>query len=139
MGKWAVMIKVHTGVCDRTAAVALLKELTGLMKSSNGGGDLGESGGIKEREVSLGVEEYIPSGKMSKPFWSRGVDMLGYSLNSFRLSNLEFVDPDSRRSSRVVRLMLDSDHTSKLLEVYTLLDSNACNAWFKLLAMCCVQ
>ncbi|KMT06766.1 hypothetical protein BVRB_7g159260 [Beta vulgaris subsp. vulgaris] len=116
VGKWAVMIKVHTGVCDRTAAVALLKELTGLMKSSNGGGDLDESGEIKEREVSLGVEEYIPSGKMSKPFWSRGVDMLGYSLNSFRLSNLEFVDPDSRRSSRVVRLMLDSDHTSKLLE-----------------------
>lgn len=109
--KWAVMLKVHTGVCDRSAAVALMKELTALMKN-DGVGNVDEA-----REVSLGVEECIPNGKMSKPFWSRGVDMLGYSLNSFRLSNLEFVDPNSERCSRVVRLLLDSDHTTKLLEV----------------------
>ncbi|CAO2824019.1 unnamed protein product [Amaranthus hypochondriacus] len=108
--KWAVMLKVHTGVCDRSAAVALMKELTALMKN-DGVGNVDEA-----REVSLGVEECIPNGKMSKPFWSRGVDMLGYSLNSFRLSNLEFVDPNSERCSRVVRLLLDSDHTTKLLE-----------------------
>uniref|UniRef100_A0A803L2W3 Phthiocerol/phthiodiolone dimycocerosyl transferase C-terminal domain-containing protein n=1 Tax=Chenopodium quinoa TaxID=63459 RepID=A0A803L2W3_CHEQI len=107
--KWAVMIKLHTGACDRTAAVAVMKELTELMMS--GGGSQEEEG-----EVGLGVEEYIPSGKTNKPFWSRGVDMLGYSLNSFRLSNLEFVDPNLPRSSRVVRLYMDSDHTTKLLE-----------------------
>ncbi|XP_021766535.1 uncharacterized protein LOC110730991 [Chenopodium quinoa] len=111
-GKWAVMIKLHTGACDRTAAVAVMKELTGLMMSGGGGSQEEE----EEGEVGLGVEEYIPSGKTNKPFWSRGVDMLGYSLNSFRLSNLEFVDPNSPRSSRVVRLLMDSDHTTKLLE-----------------------
>ena len=48
-------------------------------------------GGIAEEyenevEVSLGIEDYIPSGKGNKPFWARGIDMLGYSLNSSRLS-----------------------------------------------------
>lgn len=113
-GKWAVMMKLHTGACDRTAAVAVLKELMALMKS--GGGALGVELVQEESEVGLGVEEYIPTGKTNKPFWARGVDMLGYSLNSFRLSNLEFVDPDSPRCSRVVRLLLDSDHTTNLLE-----------------------
>ena len=120
-GKWAVMLKVHTGVCDRTAAVALMKELTALMKNDGVGND------DEAREVSVGVEECIPNGKMSKPFWARGVDMLGYSLNSFRLSNLEFVDPNSERCSRVVRLLLDSDHTTKLLEVsYTTFNHVIC-------------
>ncbi|KAL2939213.1 Phosphocarrier protein HPr [Bienertia sinuspersici] len=114
--KWAVMMKLHTGVCDRTAAVAVMKELMGLMMIKNGGGAQTQQGNDTESEVLKGVEEYIPSGKTNKPFWSRGVDMLGYSLNSFRLSNLEFNDPDSPRSSRVVRLLLDSDHTTKLLE-----------------------
>lgn len=114
-GKWAVMLRLHTGACDRTAAVAVLKDLMRLMCGGVDGGD--EGGAAQEREVKLGLEEYIPSGKMSKPFWARGVDMLGYSLNSFRFSNLDFVDPDSPRCSRVVRVLLNPDHTSKLLKV----------------------
>ncbi|KNA17442.1 hypothetical protein SOVF_079870 [Spinacia oleracea] len=110
--KWAVMMKLHTGACDRTAAVAVMKELMWLMKSGSGSQGVVEEDG----EVGLGVEEYIPSGRTTKRFWSRGVDMLGYSLNSFRLSNLEFVDPSSPRRSRAVRLLLDSDHTTMLLE-----------------------
>ncbi|KAJ6698366.1 GATA ZINC FINGER PROTEIN-RELATED [Salix purpurea] len=97
-------------------------------------------GGIAEEyenevEVSLGIEDYIPRGKGNKPFWARGIDMLGYSLNSFRLSNLDFVDADSPRGSRVARLQLDSDDTQKLLDVsghsvFALLHSSAHYCFF---------
>ncbi|KAL2930701.1 Gag polyprotein [Bienertia sinuspersici] len=85
--KWTVMMKLHTGVCDRTAAFAVMKELMGLMMK-NGGGTQEE-----EREE------------------------ITFMAQVQRLSNLDFIDPDSPRSSRVARLLLDSDPTTKLLEV----------------------
>lgn len=86
------------------------------------GGTGSEAGGtekeLKENdEVSLGIEDLIPNGKANKPFWARGVDMLGYSLNSFRLANLEFRDTDSPRYSQVVRLQMNPQDTEKLLSV----------------------
>nr|XP_027068528.1 uncharacterized protein LOC113693936 [Coffea arabica] len=66
-------------------------------------------------EVRLGIEDYVPSGKGNKPFWARGVDMLGYSLNSFRLSNLTFQDTGLPRSSQVIRLQINADATQKLI------------------------
>lgn len=101
-------------MCDRTSAVALLSEMLGMM----GEGELGvkmEDG--KEMEVSLGIEDYIPCGQGNKPFWARGVDMLGYSLNSFRLANLGFKDAVSPRMSRVVRLQMSADDTNRILSV----------------------
>ncbi|KAK3005653.1 hypothetical protein RJ639_016023 [Escallonia herrerae] len=108
---WAVVLRVHTAACDRTAAVALLRELLELMVE--GGGAEGESNG--EAEVSLGIESYIPSGKADKRFWARGVDMLGYSLNSFRLANLSFEDTGFPRKSEVVRLELNADETDRIV------------------------
>uniref|UniRef100_A0A5B7AJD2 Condensation domain-containing protein n=1 Tax=Davidia involucrata TaxID=16924 RepID=A0A5B7AJD2_DAVIN len=112
--KWAVMLRLHTAACDRTAAMSLLRELQSLMGVER------EGEGIRreienEAEVSLGIEDCIPSGKANKPFWARGVDMLGYSLNSFRLTNLNFRDVDSPRSSEVVRLQMNSDDTDRIL------------------------
>lgn len=75
----------------------------------------GEKGG--EKEMGMAIEDLIPEGKRNKPFWARGLDMLGYSLNSFRLGNLEFVDADSPRCSKVVRLQLDAHHTQRLVAV----------------------
>ncbi|KAG5243977.1 GATA zinc finger domain-containing protein [Salix suchowensis] len=112
--RWAVVLRLHTSTCDRAAAVGLLRELLVLMGGENQGGIAEEY--ENEVEVSLGIEDYIPRGKGNKPFWARGIDMLGYSLNSFRLSNLDFVDADSPRGSRVARLQLDSDDTQKLLD-----------------------
>ncbi|KAJ6361847.1 hypothetical protein OIU78_002289 [Salix suchowensis] len=108
------LLRLHTSTCDRAAAVGLLRELLVLMGGENQGGIAEEY--ENEAEVSLGIEDYIPRGKGNKPFWARGIDMLGYSLNSFRLSNLDFVDADSPRGSRVARLQLDSDDTQKLLD-----------------------
>uniref|UniRef100_A0A7N0UAW7 Uncharacterized protein n=1 Tax=Kalanchoe fedtschenkoi TaxID=63787 RepID=A0A7N0UAW7_KALFE len=42
--------------------------------------------------------------------------MLGYSLNSFRLSNLNFHDASSPRSSQVIRLQMNADDTDQLLK-----------------------
>ncbi|CAN6807057.1 unnamed protein product, partial [Brassica oleracea var. botrytis] len=49
-------------------------------------------GGYASERVGLGkaIEEMIPSGKGDKPFWARGIDVLGYSLNAFWFSNLSF-------------------------------------------------
>ncbi|GAB4833368.1 hypothetical protein Ancab_031611 [Ancistrocladus abbreviatus] len=113
--KWVVTLKLHTAACDRTAAISVARELMGLIRREVR--REGDEVGIEEKdEVNLGIEEYIPSGKMNKPFWARGMDMLGYSLNSLRLSNLDFVDADSPRCSEMVRLHLDSEETSRLLE-----------------------
>ncbi|XP_015970520.1 uncharacterized protein LOC107494000 [Arachis duranensis] len=108
--RWGVFLRLHTSGCDRAAAVTLLSEL--LVKVGCGGESNGEA---EEKGMGMAIEDLIPVEKRNKPFWARGLDMLGYSLNSFRLGNLEFVDADSPRSSKVVRLQLDAHHTRQLV------------------------
>ncbi|XP_042012335.1 uncharacterized protein LOC121760783 [Salvia splendens] len=110
-GNSVLALRLHTSACDRAAAGALLKELVAFMEAKQG--IQGESG--KEMKVSLGIEDCIPSGQGNKPFWSRGVDMLGHSLNSFRLANLSFKDTASPRLSRVVRFKMSEEDTGKIL------------------------
>lgn len=121
-----MVFRLHTSACDRAAAVALLKELLELV----GGGrskveEIAKGNDEQEVELSLGIEDLIPSGKANKPFWARGVDMLGYSLNSFRLANLNFVDANSARRSQVVRLQMNPDETDGLVAVSDELLSSA--------------
>eukprot|EP00268_Persea_americana_P036019 TRINITY_DN3550_c0_g2_i1.p1 TRINITY_DN3550_c0_g2~~TRINITY_DN3550_c0_g2_i1.p1 ORF type:complete len:448 (+),score=88.94 TRINITY_DN3550_c0_g2_i1:108-1451(+) len=107
--KWVLALRLHTSVCDRSSVVGLSRELLGLM----GGGE----GGVKreEEEVGLAIEELVPKGKGDKPFWARGVDLLGYSLNSLRISSLGFQDAGSSRVSEVVRLQMSREETDRLL------------------------
>ena len=72
--------------------------------------------GEKEK-VKLAIEDLIPEGKANKPFWARGLDVLGYSLNSLRFANLDFVDTDSPRRSEVAKLQLNTDETQRLIAV----------------------
>ncbi|KAF6165882.1 hypothetical protein GIB67_012779 [Kingdonia uniflora] len=110
--KWGISLRFHTAVCDRTSAVTVLRELLGLIGGEGVGVGEGEEG-----VVNLGIEDLIPSGKANKPFWARGIDLFGYSLNSFRFSNLGFCDVSSPRASGVARLQLDADETTRLLAV----------------------
>ena len=72
----------------------------------------------KEAGLGKAIEDMIPSGKGDKPFWARGIDVLGYSLNAFRFSNLSFVDAEEpNRRSQVVRMKLERDQTLKLVAV----------------------
>ncbi|XWS56011.1 hypothetical protein CRYUN_Cryun09bG0049900 [Craigia yunnanensis] len=114
--RWVVVFRLHTSACDRAAAVALSRELLELMGGGRAKEEEIEKGNEeKEVELSLGIEDLIPSGKANKSFWARGVDMLGYSLNSFRLANLDFVDANSARRSQVVRLKMNRDQTDRLV------------------------
>lgn len=107
--------RLNTGACDRTSAVTLLREFMRETTVADGCCD-----GHVAKEVGLGkaIEDMIPSGKGDKPFWARGIDVLGYSLNAFRFSNLSFVDAEEpNRRSQVVRMKLERDQTLKLVAV----------------------
>ncbi|KAK1428784.1 hypothetical protein QVD17_17624 [Tagetes erecta] len=114
--KWVVVMRLHTAVCDRAAATYLVNKLIGLMSGGGGGGD--EI--VKEEGLGLGlglaIEDCIPAGKANKPFWARGADMLGYSVNSFRFSNLEFKEVGFPIGTEFVRLKIGVDDTNRILD-----------------------
>ncbi|KAG1331697.1 hypothetical protein COCNU_02G016650 [Cocos nucifera] len=109
-GRSVLSLRFHTAVCDRTAAVAILKELLDRL-----GGDSGSSGKGEKEGVMLGVEDLIPKRDAWKPFWARGKDLVGYSMNGLRASTLRFVDAGSDRASRLVRLVMSAEETRGLL------------------------
>ncbi|CAN0879483.1 hypothetical protein LINGRAHAP2_LOCUS13069 [Linum grandiflorum] len=116
--KWAMVLRLHVAACDRTTAVSLLKELLTLVGPKNQEQEDTTSSWMEEGSggVGLAIEKMIPGGKNKKSMWARGVNMVGYSLGSFRLTNLKFVDAKSPRRSRVVRLQLDRDQSRQLLD-----------------------
>ncbi|XP_076887762.1 uncharacterized protein LOC143538004 [Bidens hawaiensis] len=107
--QWAVVLRLHTAACDRAAAAFLFRELLGLL----GGG--AEKENAKEEGVGLAIEDCIPAGKANKPFWARGADMLRYSVNSFRFSNLDFKETGFPTSTQLVRMKIGSEDTEKIL------------------------
>lgn len=72
-----------------------------------------------EEEVTSSIEDLVPNKKAKKGLWERGIDMLGYSVNSLRLTNLKFKDSKSPRSSQVVRLQMNQKDTEKIIAVST--------------------
>ncbi|CAH9138435.1 unnamed protein product [Cuscuta epithymum] len=103
--KHVIALRLHTAVCDRTTAESLLNEL------------VGAAGGIHNQgEGSFGIEDVMPLAKSKKKLWAHGLDVLGYSFSSFRLTNLKFKDVKGPRTSRVVRLRISRSHTSRILD-----------------------
>ncbi|XP_021289403.1 uncharacterized protein LOC110420418 [Herrania umbratica] len=114
--RWVLVLRLHASACDRTTAVSLLRELLTLMGTEEEEtGTQGQKEMMNKGEVSLAIEDLIPKGKAKKALWARGVDMLGYSVNSLRLSNLKFKDAKSPRSSQMVRLLISPDETERIL------------------------
>ncbi|KAL5806541.1 hypothetical protein ACOSQ4_029274 [Xanthoceras sorbifolium] len=111
--KWVAVLRLHVAACDHTTAVSLLRELLVLLGDKEEEEVQTEMG--SKGEVSLGIEDLIPRGKANKGLWSRGMDMLSYSVNSFRLSHLKFNDVKSPRCSRVVRFQINKDDTQRIL------------------------
>lgn len=131
-----LVIRVHTAVCDRVAAatvmVDLLKSLReiidrgpeetvaingvdGIPSQPSSPGHY-DSGGMTTHNF-MSVEDAIPPGKANKPFWSHGIDLLGYSLGTRRHALLPFDEPNSPRCSKFFHCILSKDHTKLLLEV----------------------
>ncbi|XP_008243528.1 PREDICTED: uncharacterized protein LOC103341758 [Prunus mume] len=116
--KWVAVMRLHVSACDHTTAETMLRELLGYLI---GGTNDGEGRGIEKEigskgEVNSGIEDLVPSRIAKKPFWARGVDMLSYSLNSLRLTNLKFKDTKSARSSQVVRFQMNQEETQRILD-----------------------
>ncbi|KAE8718974.1 hypothetical protein F3Y22_tig00109983pilonHSYRG00051 [Hibiscus syriacus] len=110
--RWVLVFRLHAAACDRTTAVSLLRELLTLMAVE----DEGEREiTMNKGEISLAIEDLLPKGMAKKTLWARGVDMLSYSVNSLRLTNLKFKDAKSPRSTQVVRLLINPDDTHKIL------------------------
>ncbi|KAJ9181369.1 hypothetical protein P3X46_009506 [Hevea brasiliensis] len=111
--KWVVVFRLLAAACDQPSAISLLRELLVLVGNEEGGGIQLE----KENKgmISLGIEDLIPKGKAKKTLWQRGMDVLGYSMNSLTLTNLKFQDARSPRSSQVVRLHLNQDDTKRII------------------------
>ncbi|KAF5737438.1 hypothetical protein HS088_TW13G00318 [Tripterygium wilfordii] len=114
-GKWVLVLRLHVSACDRTTAVSLLKELLMLASGEEGGGGGVEKEMCSKEEVGLGIESLIPNGLAKKALWARGMNMVGYSVDSLRLSNLKFNDVKSPRYSQVVRLQMDQFETERLV------------------------
>ncbi|XP_061353444.1 uncharacterized protein LOC133298205 [Gastrolobium bilobum] len=110
-GAWVVVMRLHVSACDRTTAVSLLRELLVLMEEEEGEEDEGWNKG----EVDLAMEDLVPGGKGKKALWTRGLDMLSYSINSLRLTNLKFIDTKATRFSQIVRLRLNQNDTKRVL------------------------
>ncbi|KAB2034862.1 hypothetical protein E1A91_D04G116100v1 [Gossypium mustelinum] len=116
--RWVLVLRLHAAACDRTTAVSLLRELLTLMAIEEE--ETGFQQGQKEitmnkGEISLAMEDILPKGIVKKTLWARGVDMLSYSVNSLRFTNLRFKDAKSPRSTQVVRLLINPDDTQKIL------------------------
>uniref|UniRef100_A0A453FZI5 Condensation domain-containing protein n=1 Tax=Aegilops tauschii subsp. strangulata TaxID=200361 RepID=A0A453FZI5_AEGTS len=110
-GGAALFVRIHTAACDRAASAALLRELLA---------HLGGAGDPEEEEaaaVEAGLEDRIPQKDAWKPFWARGVDMVGYSINGLRTSTLPFEETGTARSTQMVRLGFGREETTRLLDV----------------------
>ncbi|WCJ34285.1 hypothetical protein M5689_015602 [Euphorbia peplus] len=112
--KWTVVLRFHAAACDRTTGISVLNKVVELMGEEDKRERVEVESG-NNGKVNLGMEDLIPKGKGKKTFWSRGVDVIGYSVNSLRLTNLKFEDAKSTRSSQVVRFKINQNDTLKIL------------------------
>lgn len=126
--KWIMAFRFHTAVCDRTTAVTLLRELMEFAGEKIEGDEKGAEppqGEINYKEkMKLGIEDLIPSGKAKKTLWARGLDVLEYSVNSLRLTNLKFKDVKWPRFSEVARLQMNPHETNQILAVSNIFQCN---------------
>uniref|UniRef100_A0ACD5WHZ5 Uncharacterized protein n=1 Tax=Avena sativa TaxID=4498 RepID=A0ACD5WHZ5_AVESA len=108
-GGAALFVRIHTAACDRAASAALLRELLAHL----GGAAAGDTETVA---VEACLESRIPQRDAWKPFWARGVDMVGYSINGLRTSTLPFVETGTARSTQMVRLGFGREDTTRLLD-----------------------
>jgi hypothetical protein len=106
-------LKFHPAACDRTSGINMLMELMDLMTREGAG----EERGIDEVAIKAGIEDLIPKSDTYKPFWARGKDLIGYSLNGLRSGTLQFEDTDSVRRTDVIRVVFTKEETEILLNV----------------------
>ncbi|KAJ3677944.1 hypothetical protein LUZ60_001747 [Juncus effusus] len=111
LDQFVLCLRFHTAACDRASAVSILKELLILMASEANGDETS----IDDVALKAGIEELIPKRDSSKPFWMRGKDLLGYSINGLRSSTFQFEDTESERRTEMIRFVFTKEETQNLL------------------------
>ncbi|KAL5228561.1 hypothetical protein ABZP36_016826 [Zizania latifolia] len=111
-GGSALFLRIHTAACDRAASASLVRELVVLL----GGDGAAAAGDPEDAAVHAALEERIPQRDSWKPFWARGLDMVGYSINGLRTSTLPFEVTGTERSTQMLRLGFDREETRRLLD-----------------------
>ncbi|XP_006645061.3 uncharacterized protein LOC102701397 [Oryza brachyantha] len=111
-GGSALFVRIHTAACDRAASASLVRELVALL-ASDGAAPAADP---EDAAVHAALEERIPQRDSWKPFWARGLDMVGYSINGLRTSTLPFEVTGTERSTQMLRLGFDREETTRLLD-----------------------
>lgn len=106
----ALALRLHVAAFDRVGAASLFRTLVQTLAG-------GEAVAVGVESVSPAIEDLLPRRKGKKALWARGVNLLGYSLSSLRMENLDFVDARSDRSSEVVRFQMNLADTHRLITV----------------------
>ncbi|MED6134066.1 hypothetical protein PIB30_034107 [Stylosanthes scabra] len=113
---WVAAMRLHVAVCDRTTAVSLLRELLVVMMSEEEKEEKEEEESKNNEGLVSAIEDLVPCGMAKKAIWTRGIDVLSYSVNSIRQTNLKFHDTRSKRFSQIVRLQLNQNDTKRVLD-----------------------
>ena len=111
--KTVVSIRLHSSICDRNSSFSILR---GVLDRFS---EVASEEGI-ERAINPSIEELKPGSASDKPFWSRGMNILGYSVSFKRSSCLPFQDAVNSRSSQIVRMKMTAAETANLLSVSNL-------------------
>ncbi|KAK1300156.1 hypothetical protein QJS10_CPB13g01542 [Acorus calamus] len=114
-------LRFHASVCDRKSAVTAMREVLHALRGVGVGG----GGGA----MSPVMEDMIPSESAWKPFWARGMDLVGYSVNAFRSANLAFEDARfDDRSSEVVRVSFGVEESERIINACQVKGIKLCGA-----------
>eukprot|EP00253_Pinus_taeda_P009517 PITA_09517 len=127
-----IILKLHPAATDHLSAVGIssqfMKHLQDFVIAEENGEDLQELIDRRmrvelEKRLEMGeevppcVEDAIPPGKASKPFWARGLDVLGYGLSAFRHAILPLENVVDDRKSRIIIADFGESATNKMLRI----------------------
>lgn len=117
-GRSLVMIRAHTAICDRVSAGIIVGDLLASLEFEVCGKPIDGLREGRERNHCnlLCVEDFIPKKSLHKPFWARGIDLVGYGLGSRRHACLHFKNTEFPRKTSLIRSGLSRKDTDCLLE-----------------------
>jgi hypothetical protein len=84
------VIRVHSGACDRHSCFVIAKHVVSALNAVVEGREPEFPDGPGRHELLSSMEDMIPKGKADKGFFSKGLDALGYALDSKKYSLLPF-------------------------------------------------
>ncbi|KAH9289060.1 hypothetical protein KI387_033177, partial [Taxus chinensis] len=85
-----IVIRIHSGACDRFSCCVMVKHFLSALNAIVEGRKPEFPDGPGKNELPSSMEDMIPKGKAEKGFFTKGLDVLGYALDSKKYSLLPF-------------------------------------------------